>query len=720
LLFHASLGAAPPASVEGARGVLRRVIPAWADRFVLEAIPAENGRDVFELQSDGERIVVRGSSGVAIASGAYWYLKHYGHCDVSWCGDQLRLPERLPRLEKKVRQVTPFEYRYFFNYCTFSYTMAWWDWPEWERMIDWMALHGINMPLSVTGQEAVWQAVYRRLGLTEQEIGQFFVGPAYLPFGWMGCMDGFGGPLTQAWIDRHAELEKKIVARQRQLGMKPVLQGFTGHVPAGLKRKFPTARLQQLPSWCGFPGTWFVDPMDPLFKQIGRAFVEEQTRRFGTDHLYASDTFIEMTPPSRDPAFLTAMGRAIHGAMQAADAQAVWVLQGWIFCNNPKFWQAPQNRALLTSVPDDRLVLLDLFCDASPTWNRTEAFYGKPWVFCVLQTFGDVVGLHGGLKQTAANLAKAMGDPKAGRLRGLGHTMEGLGCNPVVHDFLTDMTWRTQVPELGPWVDEYVHRRYGSRNAAALAAWKVLQTAAYAAPGVSSTLLCARPALKGARGSGPQGQVAEAWKSLLDAAGALGQVDTYRFDLVNVSRQALGGLASPIYGDLRHAYESKDRPALARAKRQLTELAADLDELLATRGEFLLGRWLSAAERWGDDGRERRFYAWNACNQITLWGPPDSQLHEYARKEWSGMIGGFYVQRWQRFCDRLDAALATGKPLDAGQFERDIRQWEDGWTHGSERCIREPRGDAVGVSRRLWDKYSERLSRKHPGPSPGR
>jgi alpha-N-acetylglucosaminidase len=134
----------------------------------------------------------------------------------------------------------------------------------------------------------------------------------------------------------------------------------------------------------------------------------------------------------------------------------------------------------------------------------------------------------------------------------------------------------------------------------------------------------------------------------------------------------------------------------------------------------LLGRWLSAAERWGDDGRERRFYAWNACNQITLWGPPDSQLHEYARKEWSGMIGGFYVQRWQRFCDRLDAALATGKPLDAGQFERDIRQWEDGWTHGSERCIREPRGDAVGVSRRLWDKYSERLSRKHPGPSPGR
>ena len=32
------------------------------------------------------------------------------------------------------------------------------------------------------------------LGLTDEQIGKFFVGPAYLPFGWMGCIDGWGGP----------------------------------------------------------------------------------------------------------------------------------------------------------------------------------------------------------------------------------------------------------------------------------------------------------------------------------------------------------------------------------------------------------------------------------------------------------------------------------------------------------------------------------------------
>ena len=300
-LFAADVRPSQP--VDAVRALLQRLIPSHADRFVLEVVPGQKRMDVFEIETRDGKVLMRGSSGVALASGVGWYLKHCCHCEVSWCGDQLHLPDPLPLLEKKIHRISPFAHRYFFNYCAFSYTMAWWDWPQWERMIDWMALNGINMPLAVTGQEAVWQKVYRKLGLSEAEIGQFLVGPAYLPFGWMGCMDGWGGPLPQSWIDRHTELEKKILARQRELGMTPVLQGFTGHVPAALKKKYPQAAFRQLPSWCGFPGTYFVDPLDPLFRQIGQAFVEEQTRLFGTDHFYAADTFIEMSPPSSEPRF---------------------------------------------------------------------------------------------------------------------------------------------------------------------------------------------------------------------------------------------------------------------------------------------------------------------------------------------------------------------------------------------------------------------------------
>ncbi|NQT14203.1 MAG: alpha-N-acetylglucosaminidase N-terminal domain-containing protein, partial [Planctomycetes bacterium] len=405
------MGVAVSAAVtpeEAAGGVVRRLLPEAADRFVLESMEKEDGRDAFEIESRDGKIVVRGTSGVAIASGVNWYLKYRCNCHVSFCGDQLRLPDPLPVVEEKVCIESPFEYRYCFNFCAFSYTLAWWDWVQWERMIDWMALHGINMPLSVTGQEAVWHKVYSDLGLSDEEIHAFLVGPGYLPFGWMGCIDGWGGPLPESWIESHRELQKKIVARERELGMTPVLQGFTGHVPAAMRERFPQAKFQELPRWCEFPGTCFLDPMDPMFEKVGRAFIEEQTRQFGTDHLYASDTFIEMTPPSDDPAFLEAMGRAVYGAMQAGDPEAKWVMQGWIFSFNPKFWKPPQTKALLGSVPDDRMIVLDLFCENRPVWSSTEAFYGKPWVWCIIHNFGGRVGLYGGLKQISENLTTAL------------------------------------------------------------------------------------------------------------------------------------------------------------------------------------------------------------------------------------------------------------------------------------------------------------------------
>lgn len=61
--------------------------------------------------------------------------------------------------------------------------MAFWDWDRWEKEIDWMALHGINIPLAVTGAEAVWYNVLDKLGYTKTEINEFISGPGFLPGG---------------------------------------------------------------------------------------------------------------------------------------------------------------------------------------------------------------------------------------------------------------------------------------------------------------------------------------------------------------------------------------------------------------------------------------------------------------------------------------------------------------------------------------------------------
>ncbi len=705
LLLDAGISAAASPE-EAARALLARRLPDRTDEIAFEVIGQENGRDVFEVESVDGKIVVRGCNAVTMDSGLNWYLKNVCHCHFSFNGDQLELPQQLPPLPQKVRHASPFQYRYCFNFCTFSYTMAWWDWPQWERMIDWMALHGINMPLSVTGQEAVWQKVYRDMGLSDEEIGRFFVGPGYLPFGWMGCMDGWAGPLPQSWIDGHRQLQQKIVARERELGMTPVLQGFTGHVPEALKKKFPEAKFQRLPSWCQFPRTYFIDPSDPLFRRIGKAFIEEQTRLYGTDHLYASDTFIEMKPPINDPAFLQAMSKSVYAAMEAGDPEAKWVMQGWIFSNARDFWKRPQRVALLGAVPDDRMIVLDLWCETQPMWNQTEAFHGKPWIWCVLHNFGETVGLYGGLEQMAKNLDKVCTSPDRGKLSGIGLTMEGFGYNPVVFDFVTDMTWRDKVPPMESWVREFTHRRYGRSVPRAEAAWELLRKTAYRVPGNGRAMICKRPRL-GLRHGTPYDpkQFHQAWENLVACDEELGKFDTYRFDLVHLTREALDDLAGKLYLDITDAYSAGDAQALAKANRRFLELIADVDQLLGTREEFLLGRWLADAKRWATNEEERALYEWNARNIITLWGPRDNRLHEYSCRQWSGLMRGFYQKRWEMFLKRLETSLSEAKPFDAAKFEQDIRLWEEQWTRANESYPTVTSGDAVELGRRAWKKY---------------
>lgn len=125
-----------------ARGLIERVVPKQAEHFVVETIPAAAGRDVFEIESRGGQIVLRGNDGVSVASALNWYWQNQCHCDISWnCGNQLNLPKPLPLVPEKVRVISPHRYRYAYNFCTHGYTMAWWDWPQWRRELDYLALN---------------------------------------------------------------------------------------------------------------------------------------------------------------------------------------------------------------------------------------------------------------------------------------------------------------------------------------------------------------------------------------------------------------------------------------------------------------------------------------------------------------------------------------------------------------------------------------------------
>lgn len=56
-----------------------------------------------------------------------------------------------------------------------------------------MAMNGVNLPLAFNGQEIVWQEVFLELGIAEEDLYDYFGGPAFLPWQRMGNIDGWPG-----------------------------------------------------------------------------------------------------------------------------------------------------------------------------------------------------------------------------------------------------------------------------------------------------------------------------------------------------------------------------------------------------------------------------------------------------------------------------------------------------------------------------------------------
>jgi len=479
---------------------LHRTVGDKAPQFQVEYIGPEKGKDVFELESSGAgKIVLRGSNGLSVASALNYYLKNYCHHLITWNGAPSPLPVVLPAVRKKVHRSTPYQYRYYLNYCTFQYSIAWWDWDRWQREIDWMALNGINMPLALTGEEAIWQEVYRDMGFRDQELDRFFTGPAYFSWLWMGNIDAWGEPLPAHWKESHAVLQKKILQAERSFGMMPVLPAFTGHVPPSFKDRFPQAKVKKTNWDAGFDDVYILDPSDPLFETIGKKFIEAQTRVFGTDHFYSADTFNENVPPTSDSLYLDGMSRKVYASMAQADPKAVWVMQGWMFHYNAAYWKPTQIQALLKAVPDDHMIMLDLYSESHPVWNRTEAYYGKPWIWNMLHSFGGNISLWGRMKNVAEDPSNALHDPSAGKMVGIGLTPEGIEQNPALYQLMLENVWQDRPVDLAAWLRDYALQRYGIGDSSISRAWQLLEGSVYnggLTEGGMESIIQARPTLE--------------------------------------------------------------------------------------------------------------------------------------------------------------------------------------------------------------------------------
>lgn len=665
----------------------------------LKLIEKADGKDQFETSVRNGRLTVKGSSGVALCRGYYDFVKSQGAGIGSWSGTRNALPSNLA--DQPARHVvSPVPHHYYFNVVTYGYTMPYWDWSRWEQEIDWMALHGIDMPLALTANEAISARVWKKLGLTDDEINAYFVGPAHLPWMRMGNISGLDSPLPGAWHDKQVELQHRILDRMRALGMKPICPAFAGFLPDAIKRIYPDVKLTET-HWGGAFKNWMLDPEEELFGRIGRMFIEEWEAEFGKGEYYLADSFNEMEipfPPKGTPerySLLASYGGKVYGAIQAANPDAVWVMQGWMFGYQRHIWDYETLAALVSKVPADKMLLLDLAADYSmiywgngANWEFYKGFCGKPWVYSVIPNMGGKTGLTGVLDFYANGHLAALDSPNRGRLAAIGMAPEGIENNEVIYELLSDAGWSSDSIDIRRWLHDYSANRYGSCPAAVDSAWSGLLRSVYGSftdhPRYNWQF---RPGTVSKGSINASDDFYRAIEHFADAEG-LDSCALYRTDLVEFAAQYLGGKAELLAQAIDRAYLDGRQEEAGELEKRFTEVMLGMDRLLESHPVLRLERWLDFARRSGATDSLSNYYEKNARRIVTIWGPP---VDDYSARLWSGLIRDYYLPRWQHHF----AARRSGRPFDFAAWERDWVEDRRGVS------AIEPYSDPVAAARKL-------------------
>jgi len=673
-------------SVSGANAVLERLLGSRAAEFDLDLISREDHQDVYQISGYQGRVEVKGSSQVALCRGAYQYLRETGIGMVGWSGRRLALPARLPDLQEQ-RVVCPYQFIQYFNAVTFSYTTAFWDWNRWERELDWMALHGINMPLALEGQEAIWERVWKGFGLTQAELDRYFTGPAYLPWHRMGNLDDFEGPLPQHWIDAKRVLQKRILERMRELGMSPVVPAFAGFVPEAFQRVYPTAQLfselwaSQMPLQSE---TFLLHPDEvDLYREIGARFIQEYRKEYGSSQYYLDDTFNELNVPpgAQTEQDLARFSRSVFEGIQAGDRDGIWVMQGWLFRSDPSFWNNTAISAYLSGVPNNRMVILDISNDfnspnknanADPTadneWKNHASFFGKSWVNGMVHNGGGNNNVRGNLALIAAQPAAVLASPAKGNLCGWGMDPEGIENNEVVYELMTDAGWSGQQIHLEEWITFYCRARYGDCPPALAKAWDLLLKSAYAWDTWNSRHAWqSRPSLQPAAiGVDSTPMFHEAVENFAACGQKLWASQLYRNDLIELVAQSVGGRIDAELTKACLAHQAGQAEVRDETSERALNMLDRVDALMNLRSDRRLETWVAAARSWAANEDEEVRYDRNSRQLITAWGLPG--LDDYAARVWSGLTRDYYCGRWRAFFNDLRANRTP-----------DIGLWEQSW-----------------------------------------
>ncbi|KYP15992.1 alpha-N-acetylglucosaminidase [Flavihumibacter sp. CACIAM 22H1] len=651
-----------PDPLTSTRALLQRVLGEKAATIRLALDGTHQQTDRYLYKSSNNSLYVSGNSTVALARGVYDYFKDQGLGMMDWAGHNFDLQAAFPEVKEKARQ-SPFKIRQAFNAVTPGYTTPFWTWERWEKELDWQAMHGFNMLMAPVATEAIAARVWKKLGLTQQEIDSFYVSPALLPWQRMGNIQQVGGTLSPAWHKEQIALQHKILGRMRALGMEPIVQSFAGFVPKAIKRIYPSLVLHETLWNDGFAPAQrpsMILPDEPLFKLISRLYMEEWRKEFGKATYYLVDSFNELELPDADKPpteLLAEIGKLTFEAIDTVQKDAVWVIQGWMFGYQQKQWPPKNVKALFSKVPDNRLLILDYANDYATTWATHNGFNGKQWAYGFVPNMGGKTAYTGNLQLYANGAATTLKDPNRKNLVGFSLSGEGLENNAVVYELLTDAAWSAEPIDFSAWIKSYAQNRYGAFPADMQKSWDLLLKSSY-------SYLVDHPQFNWQTARFSKGRVdrsAEFYTSVklfLACRQAFQHNTNYVADAVERAALVLGLKAEDLFFAAAKAYENNAVQKGDQLATTALEMLTNLDRLLESHPLNRLDRWLYFAASGSKDTMLVQQKLASARRIITIWGPP---VNDYSCRLWAGLVRDFYRPRMNYLLNQKRSGIAWDK-----------------------------------------------------------
>ncbi|QKW18010.1 alpha-N-acetylglucosaminidase C-terminal domain-containing protein [Kitasatospora sp. NA04385] len=681
---------------------LGRLLPGQASQITLVAASrATPGVDSYTVSGRTGAITVRGTSPATLLAGVGWYLRNVAHADIGLPGDSTaKLPATLPAVTAAFTNSAVVPHRYALNDTDNGYSGAYRSFADYQHEIDVLALHGFNEVFVTVGAEKPYFDALQQFGYSASDLQSWIPAPAHQPWWLLQNLSGFGGPVSTQLITARATIGKQVCDQLRSLGMTPVLPGYYGTVPTDFATRNPGANVVAQGGWSGFTRDSWLDPTGPVFPKVAAAFYAAQHAAFGDSTMYKMDPLHEGGTAGN--VNVTASATAVQQALLAAHPDATWAILAW--SSNP-------SQAVLAGVDKTKMLVLDSQSDAGTGLNRENNWGGTPYAFGTITGFGGRDSMGGSTAYWATEFQQWRTKPGSA-LKGIAYLPEATGTNPADLAFFGDLGWSADPIDQSAWYAAYATARYGGSDPNAAAAWNLLRQGPYSMPVVGTVqgapqddLFTARPSLTVLAGSGTPSwmrydpaTVREALNALLKVDPALRSGDAYRYDLVDTARQALANRSRDLLPLIGDAYRAGDLTTFRALAAEWNKDEADLDKLTGTDARFMVGPWIAQAVSFGATPAERDQLQYDARSLLTTWGGQNvseaNGLHDYATRDWSGLVADVHAKAWSAYLKSLDTALAT----NSAPVPVDFFAIEDAWAKSTNTYPTTPTGDAYAVA----------------------